>query len=287
MYPELIHLDLPVVGEFTIYSFGAMMALAFLAGYVVLRAECRRRMELEEDLAADILLGALIGGIVGAKLYYVLFHWERTVLDPLGMLLARGGLVWYGGLIGGAIGGVLAVRRRGADLAAAADATAPALALAYAIGRVGCFLVGDDYGRPTESWVGIAFPNGIPPTTAGNLREYGADVPASVPDTEVLAVHPTQLYETGVSLLIFLLLWRFRTRPRAAGWLFGLWLVLAGLERLVVEFFRAKDDRLLGTFTLSQAFAVAAVLLGAWVLGRRRGAPAGEGAAAEPARADA
>ncbi len=276
MHPELIHLDLPVVGQFTIYSFGAMMALAFLAGYFVLRAECRR-LGQDEDLAADILLGALIGGIVGAKLYYVFLNWDQTSADPLGMLFSRGGLVWYGGFIGGVLGGVLAVRRRGAHLPTAADATAPALALAYGIGRIGCFLVGDDYGRPTDSWVGIAFPNGIPPSTAGNLREFDVEIPAGVPDSQVLAVHPTQLYETGMSLLIFLVLWRLRKRPHEAGWLFALWLLLAGVERLVVEFFRAKDDRFLGPFTLAQAISVGVILVGAWILARRAG-PAGEAA---------
>lgn len=286
MHPELISLDLPVVGSFTLYSFGAMMALAFLAGYAVLRAEVRRRGE-DVDLAADILLGALIGGIIGAKLYYVLLHFDRTAADPLGMLLSRGGLVWYGGLLGGAAGAWLAVRRRGADLGVAADATAPALALAYAIGRIGCFLVGDDYGRPTDAPVGIAFPNGIPPSTAGNLREFGADVSASVPDGEVLAVHPTQLYETGMSLLIFLWLWRVRKRPWPDGRLFGAWLALAGAERLLVEFFRVKDDRFLGPFTLAQAISVVVILAGVWIVARRSGTSTGAGTSGRTARADA
>lgn len=279
MYPELITLNLPVIGQLTITSFGVMMALAFLAAYQVTRSEFDR-MERDPELAADLLLGALVGGIVGAKLYYVFLNWDLTVQDPLGMLFSRAGLVWYGGLIGGTIGVILMIRRRGERILPLADGLAPALALGYAIGRIGCFLVGDDYGRPTDSWVGIAFPDGAPPSTAGNLREgFGVSVPDSIPDSAVLEVHPTQLYEVGLSLLIFFALWRIRgTRP--VGRVFALWLVLAGLERFAVEFFRAKDDRFIGALTLAQLFSIGLVALGLWLTSRE--APTTPGAPARP-----
>lgn len=267
MYPELITLDLPLVGRLTITSFGVMMALAFLAAYQVTRVRFDR-LGKDPELAADLLLGALIGGIVGAKLYYVFLNWDLTVQDPLGMLFSRAGLVWYGGLIGGTIGVILMARRRGEQVLPVADALAPALALGYAVGRIGCFLVGDDYGRPTDSWVGVAFPNGAPPSTAGNLREgFGVSVPDSIPDAAVLEVHPTQLYEVGLSLLIFAVLWRLRGE-RPAGRIFALWLVLAGLERFAVEFFRAKDDRFFGVLTLAQLFSIGLVGLGVWLMNR-------------------
>ncbi len=255
MYPELFTLTLPVLGEVTITSFGLMMALAFLSGYLLLRSETTR-LGAGPDLAADMLLGALIGGIVGAKIYYVLLYWDRTAADPLGMIFSRSGLVWYGGLIGGSIGVMWMLYRRPVTPGLGVDAIAPALPLAYGIGRIGCFLVGDDYGRPTESFVGIAFPNGLPPTTAGNLRGFGAEVDPAIPDAEVLSVHPTQLYETGLSLVIFFLLWRLRRHPHVQGWLFGMWLALAAVERFVIEFFRAKDDRFFGGITLAQVISV-------------------------------
>lgn len=255
MYPELFTLTLPVLGEVTITSFGVLMALAFLSGYAVLRRETVR-LGAERDLAADMLLGALVGGIVGAKIYYVLLYWDLTAADPLGMIFSRSGLVWYGGFIGGCIGVLWVLHRRPVATGLGVDAIAPALALGYGIGRIGCFLVGDDYGGPTESWVGIAFPNGLPPTTAGNLRGFGADVDPSIPDSQVLAVHPTQLYETGLSLIIFFLLWRLRRHPHVQGWLFGMWLAMAAVERFVIEIFRAKDDRFFGVFTLAQVISV-------------------------------
>lgn len=267
MYPELITLDLPLIGRLTITSFGVMMALAFLAAYQVSRSEFDR-MGKDPEFAADLLLGALIGGIVGAKLYYVFLNWDLTVQDPLGMLFSRAGLVWYGGFLGGAAGVILMIRRRGEEIPPLADAIAPALALGYAVGRIGCFLVGDDYGRPTDSWVGIAFPQGSPPSTAGNLREgFGVSVPASIPDSTVLQVHPTQLYEVGMSLLIFLVLWRLRG-DRPTGWLFSLWLALAGAERFIVEFFRAKDDRFFGALTLAQVISLCLIGLGIYLMRR-------------------
>jgi phosphatidylglycerol:prolipoprotein diacylglycerol transferase len=276
MYPELITLDLPIFGTVTITSFGVMMALSFLTGFWIVRLELKRK-GLDEELAGDVLMGAIIGGIVGAKIYYVLLNWPQTVQDPLGMLFSRAGLVWYGGFIGGAIGVILAIRRRGAAVPVLADVCAPALALAYAVGRMGCFLVGDDYGRPTDSWVGIAFPNGSPPSTAGNLRRmFGVEVPASMPDSTVLAVHPTQLYEIGMSLLIFALLWRLRREPWKAGRLFSLWLALAGAERLIVEFFRAKDDRFFGVLTLAQLISIGLIVFGGWLFVRLGGPASGD-----------
>jgi len=268
MYPELFTLNLPIIGSLTITSFGVMMALAFLTAYRILSSELAR-VGRDPEFAGDLLMGALIGGIVGAKLYYMLLNWDLTSRDPFGMLFSRAGLVWYGGLLGATALMVYQVHRRGESKPLIADALAPGNALAYAIGRMGCFLVGDDYGRPTESWVGIAFPKGSPPSTAGNLRRsFGVSIPESVADSTVLSVHPTQLYEIGLSLLIFVFLWRLRGRGKPMGWLFSLWLVLAGFERFTVEFFRAKDDRFFGMLTLAQIISLALVGVGLWMMRR-------------------
>lgn len=257
MFPVLFR-----VGDFVITSFGVMLAAAFLAAGYVASLEFRRR-KYDPDYAWQLVIGAVVGGIVGAKLYYMFLNWPELVRDPWGSLTSRAGLVWYGGFIGGTLGVVYLVLRKGMPLGVVADCAGVALPLAYAVGRIGCFLVGDDYGRPTEHWIGIAFPRGAPPSTAGNLREsFGLEIDPSIPASQVLAVHPTQLYETGLSLLIFAYLWRIRREPRPSGSLFMLYLIFAGIERFIVEFFRAKDDRFFGSLTLAQTISLAIVVSG-------------------------
>ncbi|NNM35265.1 MAG: hypothetical protein HKO53_19475, partial [Gemmatimonadetes bacterium] len=132
----------------------------------------------------------------------------------------------------------------------------------------------DDYGRPTDSWVGIAFPNGTPPTRVDILEsQFGVEVdPALVEQFgQVVPVHPTQLYEIGLSTLFFFVLWSMRKHRHATGWLFSVWLILAGVERFLVEFFRAKDDRFLGVFTVAQLISVLLVATGVyWTLRLQR-----------------
>jgi phosphatidylglycerol:prolipoprotein diacylglycerol transferase len=207
---------------------------------------------------------AVVGGIVGAKLYYLLLNYRELAADPLGMILSRGGLVWYGGFVLATALVVWEIRRQKLPLAATADAIAPALALAYAVGRIGCFLVGDDWGRPTDSWVGVRFPRGTPPSHVDQIeRLFGISVDPELVERygQVVPVHPTQLYEVAMSTLIFFVLWRLRGR-HAPGWLFMLWLMLAGVERFLVEFLRAKDDRFFGALTLAQVISLAVVAVG-------------------------
>lgn len=266
MYPILFTLPqwLPLVGGMTITSFGAMMLMAFLTAGYVTRAELKR-MDYDPDKAWDFVFMAVVGGILGAKIYYILLNWPRLMTNPTGLIFARGGLVWYGGLIGAAALVVWEIRRSKLPLGRMTDAVAPALAIAYAVGRIGCFLVGDDWGRPTGSWVGIKFPRGTPPTTVTNIQQqFGITVDPALVEKygQVVPVHPTQLYEIAMSTLIFLFLWRIRRHDHKPGWLVWTWLALAGTERFVVEFFRAKDDRFFGIFTLAQMFSLLAVAVG-------------------------
>jgi phosphatidylglycerol:prolipoprotein diacylglycerol transferase len=268
MFPEVFR-----IGNIVITSFGVMMVFSFLVGGIVLGRQLER-YGLSRQLAWDLMLWIMIGGLAGAKLYYHFLHWDELVARPA-VLFSRGGLVWYGGLIGGVLGYYFGVRRRGLPLAIMYDATAPALAVAYAVGRMGCFLVGDDYGLPTDSWVGIAFPNGAPPSTAGNLREVGADIPPDIPDAQVLAVHPTQLYEVALGLLMFAYLWPRGKRPHRQGQLFGSFAILYAVERFLIEFVRAKGDRILLGLSTSQIASILLLAVGIWlVFGRRAAAPA-------------
>jgi len=244
-----------------ITGYGLMMMVAFLAGGWLIARELRRR-RLSEDYAADMVAAAVIGGVIGAKLWYV-----ALVGDP-GALFERGGFVWYGGFLGGTAAVILNGWRLRVPLRWTMQLVAPALAASYALGRVGCFLVNDDYGRPTSVPWAVKFPQGLPASTAGNMQAmFGIPIPPGVDPSTVLAVHPTQLYEVALMLGAFALLWAWRKRARPVGWLFGAYLVMAGVERFLVEILRAKDDRLIaGTFTLAQLTSVALIAVGIWIL---------------------
>lgn len=270
MYPTLLRF-----GNFEITTFGLMMFLAFIvAGWVLSRQ--LRRYNVSDDVASSMVMAAAIGGIVGAKIYYsILFHdWH--------LLFERAGLVWYGGLIGGAAAVSWVIVRNRVDFRTAADAAAPALAIGYCLGRIGCFLVGDDYGAPTNSWVGIAFPKGAPPTTAASLREFGVHVDPSIPPDQVLRVHPTQLYESASALVMFFILMRYNGRPHIRGRAFGIFLIMLGIERFLVEIVRAKDDRFLGPFTVAQLISVICVVIGAVLLARARRTPSAREPLSDP-----
>ncbi len=252
VYPLSIHL-----GSFELTGYGIMMMVAFLAGGWLIALETRRR-GLNEEYVGDILIGAVIGGIVGAKLWYVVLTHDLTTL------FSRGGLVWYGGFLGGSLGVLAAGWVRRVPVRWTMQLVGPVLPACYALGRVGCFLVQDDYGRPTDLPWAMKFPQGLPPSTAGNLQQlFHVPVPAGVTPDTVLAVHPTQLYEVALMLGVFALMWPMRRKAnRGTGWLFGVYLMYAGVERFLVEIVRAKDDRFLGIFTVAQLTSVLLVVLG-------------------------
>ena len=254
-------------GPIVISPFGVLLVLALFSGYLQLKRGMKRLGIGDEDDASSILFAAGVGGILGAKIYYAILYQDWH------LLFDRSGLVWYGGFMLATAAVFWVIRRRRLPVWPLLDAVTPALALGYGVGRIGCFLVGDDYGRPSDLPWAIGFANGLPPTTAGYLRsEFGLAIPAGVPDDQLLRVHPTQLYETGLALVIAWIGWRLLSGPQ--GRLPGrtALAVFAGLavERFLVEFVRAKDDRFLAGLTLAQAISLAilALLLVLWV--RRR-----------------
>ena len=254
MFPTLLK-----IGNFEITTFGLMMFLAFVgAGWILSRQF--RRYGISEELASSMVVAAAFGGIVGAKVYYAILFKDWR------LLFERAGLVWYGGMIGGFLACSWLVWRHKADYLTVADASAPALSIGYALGRIGCFLVGDDYGRPTDAWYGVAFPKGAPPTTAQSLREFGVSIDPSIPGDAVLRVHPTQLYETGAALIMFGLLMALNRRPHRRGLSWALFLILLGIERFLVEIVRAKDDRFFGSFTVAQIISILLIVSGLAVI---------------------
>jgi phosphatidylglycerol:prolipoprotein diacylglycerol transferase len=267
VYPLVLH-----VGPLTITGYGLMMMVAFLMAGWAIQLDLRQR-GLDEEYAADVVLAAVVGGLIGAKLWYVVQTGEWDAL------LRRGGFVWYGGFLGGVAAVLLNGWRRRVPTRWTMELTAAPLAVGYALGRVGCFLVNDDYGIPSSLPWAMKFPRGLPPTTVAELANMHVSFPPGTDPLQVVAVHPTQIYETAAMLAVFWLLWRLRDHRHAIGWRFGVYLVLAGMERFFIEFVRAKDDRLLGPFTLAQATSALLVVAGIALL-VRLGAP-------EPAAAPA
>lgn len=266
IYPFTIQLPfcLGIPGLFClreITGYGLMMMVGFIMAGWTIQVDLRNR-RLNEEYATDIVFAAVIGGIVGAKLWYVALTG--------GALFQRGGFVWYGGFLGGVVGVLLNGWRKGVPARWTMELTAAPLAIGYALGRVGCFLVNDDYGVPSTLPWAMKFPDGQPASTVTNLERMGVTFPPGTDPLEVIAVHPTQIYETLLMLAAFWWLWRLRDHSHGIGWRFGVYLVLAGAERFLIEFVRAKDDRLLGPLTLAQATSLALVLVGLFIIQQLR-----------------
>lgn len=257
MYPE-IHL-----GPVTLQTFGLMFALAFLAAGALI-AKRLREIGKPADWAYEMGFAALIGGVVGSRAYFIVQNYDSVKHDLLGHIFSGSGLVWYGGAIGGALAVLLWARYRGFLGLALLDLAAPALALGYAIGRIACQLSGDgDYGKPWNGPWAMSYPHGTVPTDR--------------------TVHPTPIYETLAMGLGAWILWQLRDRLRA-GVLFAIYLVYAGVERLLVEFIRRNSEAALG-LTAPQLESAAMIVVGAaWIYAVKRrygtlslgeGAPAG------------
>jgi phosphatidylglycerol:prolipoprotein diacylglycerol transferase len=252
------------VGPLTVTGFGLAVLAAFVVAQIVAQHELKRRGHNPEPVG-DMIFAAVIGSLLGAKLYFVALtgDWDT--------LFSRGGFVFWGGLIGGIIAVSALVIKRKLGFWRIADVAGLSIMPAYAVGRTGCWAVGDDYGRPWSGPLAVRFPEGAPPSTAGNMQEmFGVSVPLNVPPDTVLAVHPTQLYEVTMAFVLFLALWRLRDHKHAEGWLFGLYCVMAGVERFIVEFFRAKDDRFFGVLTMAQLIALVFIAAGLAVMAARR-----------------
>ncbi len=261
MHPVLIQ-----IGPITIYSFGAMVALAFLTAYWISVAEFRRRgLPKPKDLASSLLFWAFIGGLAGAKLFHLLEHPEEFLADPLGAVFSPAGLTFHGGFIVAAIAFILVLRRRRIPIRRVADAIAPALILAYGIGRIGCHLAGDgDYGIPTDVPWAVTYPKGTVPTLARlnpELRRKYEELFPGRPVPDDIPVHPTPIYEFLASVAIFAFLWQLRRKIHPEGRLFALYLTLAGIERFLVEFIRLNPTY----WGLSQAQWVSLVAIGVGV----------------------
>ena len=245
MQPE-IH-----IGPLDLKTFGICFAAGFLvAGLLVSRRF--RELEKPADWAYEMVFAALIGGLVGSRLDYVIQNWSKVSDDLLGNIVSGSGLVWFGGFVGGALGVILWAHWRGFLGWQLFDVASVPLAIGYAIGRIGCQLSGDgDYGIHSSLPWAMSYPDGTVPTT----------------DT----VHPTPVYETLAMGIVAAILWRLRDRF-APGVLFGLYLMFAGLERFLVEFIRRNDEVVAG-LTQAQLISLVMLALGAAIVAVRHRVP--------------
>lgn len=277
---DLAGIDLPL----PIATFGLLVAMAILAGAACLKRELARlyaegrvgpaykRVKGDDgvvgevavppqEIVSDLAFIVVLVGIVGARLFHILEHTEQFLLDPWSMIFSRSGLSVFGGLILGTVAGVLCLRRWKLPIRPLLDAVAPAMMLGYALGRVGCQVSGDgDWGTAANmalkpEWLPTWF---WAQTYDNNI--YGEVIAAP-------GVYPTSVYETAMALACFGLLWALRKQGFRTGWLFSVYLVLAGLERLLIEQIRVNPTFALGGMQASQAEIVAVVLAVAGLIG--------------------
>jgi len=296
MYPRLLEIPLPVeflgMESITIYSFGAMMAIAFLTAAWLTRSELDRlyltgtigpakistksksgKKQIAQvspaSMVGTVTVIAVVGGVVGAKIFHILENWGEFMLNPAAMIFSQGGLTFYGGLIVAAGGIIWYVRQSGVSLFRFVDAILPTVLLAYGIGRIGCHLAGDgDWGIPADpdkqpgfipDWLwGETYPNNI----------LGQTLPES-------GVYPTSIYEFVMASVLFGVLWSLRNHPFKAGWLASLTILFFGVERLLIEQIRVNNLFNVFGLEVTQAevisvFMIIIGILGLCVLTRRK-----------------
>jgi len=237
MYPDILK-----IGPFTLHSFGLMAMLGFLIPTLIMRREFSRK-GMEPELANNIAVAAIIGGFIGARLYYIIEHWQDFLKHPSDYIISGAGLVWYGGFFGGALATIWLVRHYKVSFWKAADVVGPQLLLGQAFGRMGCLLAADgDYGPPSDLPWAMAFPKGV--------------VPTEVP------VHPTPLYEIIFLLAFFTILWKIRQRTFPDGTFFGLYFIAAGIGRFITEFWRTTPKLAFGWMSLAQMISIGMIITG-------------------------
>jgi len=283
MYPVLLE-----IGPIQISSFGAMIVAAFLTTNYLLKKKFIQ-YGYNPEYADDIIFRAALGGILGAKIYYLLenmgngayenvyglvdIFYGIVSFDPNmisnGIMAFGGGLVFLGGLIGGLILVSHYIIKKSLDWLTMADIIAPFIALGHAIGRIGCLLVGDDYGIPTNLPWGMKFPDGLPKTTFESFKInypevfYSDSFQAAYSVGDIIAVHPTQIYEMILYFFIYLFLNRMLDKKHFKGEIFMNYLFLAGFARFMVEFIRVNPKYLLdlsGAQIISVAMMICATV---------------------------
>ena len=242
MHPVLLQ-----IGPLVIRWYGVMIALACLIGLFMAKKEAERK-EIGKEKIEDFFLYAIIGAIIGARLYYIAFTDVSLIwMNPLSVFaIWQGGLAIHGAILGGIVVAAFYTWRQNISFAAFADTLAPSLILGQAIGRIGCFFNGDAHGFPTDLPWGVAY---APESPAGQM------FPGQ-------PLHPTQLYEMILNSLIFMVLWKLRKNLKIDGYLLILYVILYSAARIFVEHFRADKLTFVSNVSAAQSIGVFGIILG-------------------------
>lgn len=239
--PKLMHPILFRIGDIEVSSFSVMVLVSFLVAYVISEKELKRK-GMNGNLADHLLIASVIGGLGGAKL---LFLYQQATLSDLLANPTRymaSGFTFFGGLIGAFFLAWIVTQMKRISFLTVSDTVMPPLILAYAIGRIGCLLVGDDYGVPTNLPWALSFPNGSPPTT--------------------FMVHPTQAYDTISMFIVFLILWSIRKRGWPLGWMTAVGLIIFGVQRFLMEFLRSTSPSFIPGMSQAQLISIVLTFIG-------------------------
>ncbi len=264
------------IGPFTLYSYGLMIAIGFLAGYWVLIQE-HKRYKLDPKRSGTFLIIALAGGIAGAKLLFLIGEWSAFVENPVHMIFSPAGLTWYGGFIVALAALYYYVRKNNLPAGKYLDMGGLAASLGYPVGRLACQLAGDGtYGTPTNLPWGTIFANGTHKPTqavadyfsrnpdkadAWNYNELsniivGSDRFGTITSFDaIVAMHPAALYTFIVGIIVFAVLWKYRTNFRPPGMLFSVAVLLMAIQRFLIETIRL-NPRILFNLTEAQLISV-------------------------------
>jgi phosphatidylglycerol:prolipoprotein diacylglycerol transferase len=268
MHPYLFDIPLPGGHVFPIRSYGLMIVLGFMACLWLVQRR-GRRMGLDPTALFDVAVVGLLGGVVGARLFYVIDNWDAFAGDLTHIVrIDQGGLAFYGGLMGGAACLLAGLWRKKLSIRPTLDVVASLVPLGHTFGRIGCFLNGCCFGKVTHSWVGVEFPRILDGN--GNIigsEPYVHQLRLGLIDGSgawSLPVYPTQLFEAGYELIFFGILSYLLFRRRRAGDIAWLYAILYGSARFTNEFFRADTtpSAALGGLTIFQALSLGAAVFG-------------------------
>jgi phosphatidylglycerol:prolipoprotein diacylglycerol transferase len=259
------------IGDFQLPAYGVMAVIGYLVGMYFINKEAIRN-EIQPLMIQSLSMWIIVGMLIGARIWYVLENWNQFAPAPLSIFkLWEGGMVFYGGFIGGFAGGMIFIKIAKLPLAKVMDIMAPGIAIAIGIGRIGCFLNGCCYGRITDSRIGVCFPSRWAPPAYWDHLQRGL-IPEGA--SHSLPVIPTQLISALNLLIIFVILWKIRKKKVFNGFLFTLFIGLYGLHRFTIDFFRQYSGNalILKYLTLSQVLSIFMILTSVFViiLGYRR-----------------